>query len=214
MKLRRALAFSLAFCLLITGCQGKSRSTLKEEFVDNGRNLPYSQNIPLSEMDFAWYRLYLPVGTTAYHYGFVRKLALPCDIEYYRSKEDSSPTHTLTKGTEIYILPADDNWQTIGYGMICWPDYEEGWRYGYPFTTTDFSSLDSLPKTQPTYYVKTEQLLAVAEAFYKANNEIFSSAIDAYSIAVVLFIDIQLYKKGVFCSPDLEKHYSCPDDLP
>ena len=215
MKLWRALAFSLAFCLLLTGCQGRNRSTLKEEFVDNGRNLPYSQNIPLHEMDFFEYLLHLRSGpsvTLPFETGTA--VELPCDVEYYRRKDDAAPALTLKRGTIVYIAPKGfGRALTLQYGLTCWPDYEEGWRYGYPFVTEPFDSLETVTETGSMYYVKTDSLFQVIDTWFGMNQMNTEPFPNSRKKTYIGYIDKRLYTHGSFCSPDLEKYYTTFESL-
>ena len=138
--------------LMLTACGSAGyKKEVEENFTDNGKNEPYARQIPLDEMDFQVYDDYFTKFSTLVQYNYDRKISLPCDVEYYESKEDSEPILTLEKGTKVYVLP--DNERSIeGYGWCCWPDYEEGWRYGNPFLTIDFTYIS---EEYPMYYVKS-----------------------------------------------------------
>lgn len=208
--MKRLIQFFLCLMVMVTpllfsGC-GDTASALKEEFKDNGNQEPYSQNVPLSEMDFSGYRekAFTNVSTLT-DPGYTLTCTLPCDVEYYTSKTDKTPAVTLEKGTQIYVLPSDQkNFPTFGYGLQCWPDYEAGWRYGQPFSQKEFTRELLSDTNSPCYYVKTEQLDAVAEAFCKENEKAFAS-FKEYEPSRVLIeaIDRELYTYGAFCSPEL-----------
>ena len=169
-------------------------------FVDNGKNEPYAQGVPLHEMDFEVYEDYiLPIAPVDYYYE--REIELPCDIEYYASKEDSEPVLIYKKGTTVYVMGKDDL-EPIGYGVRCWPDYEKEWRYGYPFFKTDFRFI---PDGAEMYYVKSEQLEKVAGAFYKINKTTLSNFYgkSQYIKFTTQYIDVFLYRGGAYLSESL-----------
>lgn len=187
---------------MLTACGSADYKTEAEEnFMDNGKDEPYACQIPLDEMDFHVYDDYFPKATAMILLNYDRKLSLPCDVEYYDSKENPVPILTLEKGTQVYVLPDDD--RTIpGYGMCCWPDYEEGWRYGNPFLTTDFTYIG---EEYPMYYVKSAQLEKVVEVFYDNNLDSFGSSYrkEDYVRRTTQYIDQILYDNGAFISKAL-----------
>ena len=63
-------------------------------FEDNQRNEPYSQNVPLHEMDFEVYSRYLPMADALTYVDLDTMIVLPCDVDYYTDKEDSTPALT------------------------------------------------------------------------------------------------------------------------
>ena len=195
----------LLLSLLIACGSADHEKQVMENFSDNQKNEPYARKVPLSEMDFEVYAEYFPTATTLIQYNYNRKISLPCDVEYYCAKEDSAPAVTLKEGTEVYIM-SDDEIIPDGYGMICWPDYEDGWRYGQPFLTEDFSD-SSVPEGTSLYYVREEQLEKVAEAFYKSNQTHFEKKISAddYVKKITRYIDQILYDNGAYVSNSLLK---------
>lgn len=218
MNIKRILLLTIIATLVIScllGCNTDAESSLKQEFKDNGRNQPYSNKIPLSEMDFSVYDKYVNISIGAPGINYIRKISLPCEVDYYNSNKDTTPAFVLQKGTEVYVLSQDETYfPTMGYGLQCWPDYEIGWRYGQPFMTSDFRQSTIYAQNSKKYYVKTEQLFAVFEEFYKYNPERFSAASFSESQKkIVLIIDTILYAKGAFCSPDLEANYDSRDSL-
>ena len=198
-----ALIISL-LAFFLTSCQD-AHAELEKNFQDNGKGEPYSQKIPLSEMDFTPYmeaifnKMVIAAGSPNY----TREIVLPCDVEYYTDKTDKTPAVTLEKGTTVYVLPSDDPDFTISYGMQCWPDYEKGWRYGQPFYKEEFKKGMISRYGQPWYYVKSKQLEAVAREFCLVND--FYKSRNPYSPekAGIEFIDRALYEYGAFCSPEL-----------
>ena len=204
----RLFAVVAAALVTMTACGGSAyRQQMQENFKDNGKGEPYANEVPLNEMDFAVYDKYFPQATTLLKYNFDRKISLPCNVEYYSAKEDATPALTLEKGTEVYVLP-DGEIHIPGYGTVCWPDYEEGWRYGSPFLTVDFSYLWEVypEEAVPMYYVKTEQLEQVEQSFYESNQKSFARITKAeYVKNVVLQIDQVLYDNGAYMSEELLK---------
>ena len=198
-----ALIISL-LTVFLAGCRD-AHAELEKNFQDNGKGEPYSQKIPLSEMDFTPYmeaifnKMVIAAGSPNY----TSEIVLPCDVEYYTDKTDKTPAVTLEKGTTVYVLPSDDPDFTIGYGMQCWPDYEKGWRYGQPFYKEEFKKGMISRYGQPWYYVKSKQLEAVAREFCLVND--FYKSRNPYSPekAGIEFIDRALYEYGAFCSPEL-----------
>ena len=189
-----ALLILLTIVFVVWNMPNKYEKT----FVDNGENEPYAQGVPLHEMDFAVYEDYFPDATSALGYNYERKIELPCDINYYASKEDSKPVLTLKKGTSVYVMPKDYA-IPIGYGLQCWPDYEKSWRYGYVFLTEDFEYL--LEDTE-MYYVKSNELEKVADAFYQANQKAYSKRYSArkFTKLITQEIDEVLYRNGAYLS--------------
>ncbi len=171
---------------------------------------PYSQHVPLEEMSFGAYGHYfgylLPIQEPEY----VETLPLPCDIRYYASPEDKEPVLTLEKGTVVHV-PAESgvsagNSSTNNRGtpLRTWPSYEKGWRYGLAFVPegSEGPTADS-----PMYYVRTDDIRAVAAKFVDANWDIlspnnFHTKREAREF-FVLTIDRTLYQEGCYCSPDL-----------
>ena len=208
--MKRSIKFGVAVLIIslltvfLAGCRD-AHAELEKNFQDNGKGEPYSQKVPLSEMDFTPYmeaifnKMVIAAGSPNY----TREIVLPCDVEYYTAKTDKTPAVTLEKGTTVYVLPSDDPDFTIGYGMQCWPDYEKGWRYGQPFYKEEFKYGMMSRYGQPWYYVKSKQLEAVAREFCLVNN--FYKSRNPYSPekAMIEFIDRALYEYGAFCSPEL-----------
>lgn len=204
----KLVAVALIISLLtffLTSCQD-AHAELEKNFQDNGKGEPYSQKIPLSEMDFSPYvaELFTVMTIAPIAHNYTREIVLPCDVEYYTAKTDKTPAVTLEKGTTVYVLPSDEpEFPTVGYGMQCWPDYEKGWRYGQPFYKEEFKYGMMSRYGQPWYYVKSNQLEAVAREFCLVNN--FYKSRNPYSPekAGIEFIDRALYEYGAFCSPEL-----------
>lgn len=200
------LIMTLSF--LFEGCRGGSGSgsQLKENFLDNGKNEPYAAETPLSEMDFSIYtsQYYSDIIQPLMDPDYNKRVTLPCDVEYYRSPGDATPILTLPKGSDVYVLPRDAAmFPTIGYGLQCWPDYQEGWRYGQPFVADDFSR-NLISEKYDKYYVRTEQIASVAKEFYRINRKALQNLTAAeFEKQIVLEIDQTLYDNGAFCSPDL-----------
>ena len=169
----------------------------EKNFEDNGRtDEPYKLNVPLHEMDFEEYR-YCHPGSTAALMNFNRKVKLPCDVEYYASKEDLEPIIKLEKGTEVYVMTKGGS-LPIGYGYQCWPDYDKGWRYGYVFLTEDF---EKLTEDMEMYYVKSKQLEKVAAEFYEINeNSFLGTTKKEYVKNITQAIDISLQYNGAYLS--------------
>ncbi len=175
-------------------------------FADNGKGEPYSRGTALSDTDFQVYRPYfdMPVGEGA-DYRWAREVTLPGDIRYYAEK-DGEPVLTLKKGTRVTVLPPDKaafDVDTVGYGLMCWPDYEKGWRYGQPFRT-DGGAVEYM--AGPAYYVKTSDLEETAKAYWReVVNSDPSVTVPAgvYVENTVELIDQTLYACGVFDSPEL-----------
>ena len=85
------LIFAALFVL--SACQASSVglssiSRIREEFEDNGKNEPYSQQIPLEEMDFSVYNQYVNLPKAAIQDNSPKKMELPGDVSYYKSPED------------------------------------------------------------------------------------------------------------------------------
>lgn len=195
-----AAALSLAIALLAAT---QRKEYPRSEFEYNRWNEPYSQGVPLDEMNFNIYRNYVVLPMALIDFAdFVKEVELPCDVHYYANKEDSEPVIVLEKGSPVYVIPADKQYFGPGYGLECWPDYQKGWRYGQPFVAdeSETSSYDA-----QKYYVRTSELEAVAKAFYQANSRLYRGQVSAsrYALVVTREIDVQLYKYGAFCSEEL-----------
>lgn len=190
----------------------------REGFVDNGLGEPYFRKVPLSKMDFVGYGKYFNTTYTLLDYpiNFEQMFVLPCDVHYYKSPGNKKPVLTIPAGTEITMFPEPSignsffDGRQVGYGLRCWPDYREGWRYGQPFTNELI--VDAFMGDAPKYYVKTSELGEVAGAFYDAYEDIFWDAIRVYDgeksregfvYWVTRYIDERLFENGVFCSYDL-----------
>ena len=196
-------AATAAFLAVVLLAAAQRREYPRSEFEYNRWNEPYSQGVPLDEMNFNIYRNYveLPVALIDF-VEFVKEVELPCDVRYYAHKEDSEPIIVLEKGLSVYVIPANRQYFGPGYGLECWPDYQKGWRYGQPFVTdeSETSSYDA-----QKYYVRTSELEAVAKVFYRANSRWYRGQVSAsrYALVVTREIDVQLYKNGAFCSEEL-----------
>ena len=155
----------------------------EKNFEDNGRtDEPYKLNVPLHEMDFEEYR-YCHPGSTAALMNFNRKVKLPCDVEYYASKEDLEPIIKLEKGTEVYVMTKGGS-LPIGYG--------------YVFLTEDF---EKLTEDMEMYYVKSKQLEKVAAEFYEINeNSFLGTTKKEYVKNITQAIDISLQYNGAYLS--------------
>lgn len=209
------LLLAVVMVPFLSGCQD-ANSQFQEKFKDrdNGREQPYSRQVPLSEMDFSAY-MYgstFPRIEALMGYDLAREVALPCDVEYYCSKEDTEPALVIKKGTPVFIYPENGTPRTYGYGLVCWPDYEPGWRYGIPLMEKDFSRGDiafSNWENLDLYYVKTEQLEKTTQAYAdleKNKNYFFNMYRDTWYDPVKIYIqtvDRELYRSGAFCSPEL-----------
>ena len=197
-----AAALSLAIVLLVA-VQRKEKEYPKSEFEYNKWDEPYSQGVPLDEMNFNAYRDYVELPEALIEFAdFVKEIELPCDVRYYAHKEDSEPIIVLEKGLSVYVIPANRQYFGPGYGLECWPDYQKGWRYGQPFAM-DESGTSSYDAQK--YYVRTSELEAVAKAFYQANSRLYRGQVSAarYALVVTREIDVRLYKSGAFCSEEL-----------
>lgn len=209
------LLLAVVMVPFLSGCQD-ANSQFQEKFKDrdNGKGQPYSQQVSLSEMDFSAY-MYgstFPRIVADFEYDLEREVALPCDVEYYCSKEDTEPALVIKKGTPVFIYPENGTLGTYGYGLMCWPDYEPGWRYGIPLMEKDFSRGDiafSNWENLDLYYVKTEQLEKTTQAYAdleKNKNYFFNMYRDTWYDPVKIYIqtvDRELYRSGAFCSPEL-----------
>ena len=176
--------------------------TYQKKFISNNKNEPYSQSIPLDQMDFSVYKKYFSCYTAVSDGDPIAKIELPCDVEYYNKKEDTIPAITIKKGTVVYVFPSKRVYREA-YGLITFPDYDHKWRYGYPFfTTEDFYDYDEMMASG--YYVKTKQIEKVAEAYGKAYKEIIGHyyySVTEYLGLIIYDIDSTLYRNGVFCAP-------------
>lgn len=129
-RVRRCFAVLIsAAVFVLSACQTSSGGSLsvsriREEFEDNGKNEPYSQQIPLEEMDFSVYNQYVNIPKAAIQSNSPKKMELPGDVSYYKSPEDQEPSVVLKKGTVIYINSSLG--LEAGYGMRGWPAYQEG----------------------------------------------------------------------------------------
>ena len=169
------------------------------KFRPNKWEEPYSKNIPLDEMNFGEYGYYFRIYASGAYPDMVNTVQLSCDVRYYAKPGDKEPVLTLQKGTTVVIaLPADE-----GVGIRCWPDYQKGWRYGTPFPV-EGSTEDTAERQM--YYVRTKDLVKVAEVFADTNWRYFKGDFltkHAAAKRLVLSIDVSLYQDGCFCSPDL-----------
>lgn len=201
------IVFIVTFILFIRYDQKYGYHFPTEEFVPNQKNDPYAQEIPLYEMNFWEYLIDFPADALIYvEYNMM--LTLPCNIDYYERKEDTTPALTLEKGTIVCLFPGKGypSKALVGYGMVCWPDYEEEWRYGCPFISEDIPYIvwrygKNYVRAQTMYYVKSEQLEEVAGEFYKQNKDKWDSmfSLRAYRKFATQYIDRILYTDGDFC---------------
>lgn len=169
-------------------------------FEDNGKDEPYSQGMPLHEMDFDVYHDYLVWAVVGEISEEQKYMELPCDVEYFSRKEDKEPALIISKGTEVSIFPVQP---LYGYGLRCWPDYDSKWRYGRPFTES--GPLIGGRKEQ-MYYVPEAQLEEVAAAYYRKWEDfivLMNRDSDEKSFVEQLIhgIDEMLYRNGAFCAP-------------
>ena len=203
----------MAVLLPLASCKSEGQSALRQEFVDNGKNQPYSQKVPLQEMDFDIYnqKYFNSWAAGAHAQDYERKMILPSDIEYYENKNDSEPALVLKKGTEVYMETIHGPDILVGYGLWCWPDYEAGWRYGEPFTDR-FVECQYIG-IRKKYFVKTEQLIPVADEFYHLNDNSGRYSPEEFRKRHLLFMDRVLYLEGAFCSSELEANYSRREEL-
>lgn len=192
------IAFAVIILLLLMYDYRYGFRYQKKGFIDNQKNEPYALKIPLDEMDFDVYSEYFLMAETLNDPNFNRKIVLPCDVNYYVRKEDSKPAFTLKKGTEVYILPDRKAFSIVGYGLQCWPDYQEGWRYGCPFITEDTTNIVD---GNTMYFVKSAQLERAAGAFYKANRKQLRYRCTPWDFPEIItqYVDRILYENGVFC---------------
>ena len=202
------IIFGLFIILVLVIVVLKSKPNVYEErFEDNGRaEQPYKLNIPLHEMDFEVYDYYFPKIMALPGSSTEPKvtLILPCDVDYYASKEDKKPILTLKKGTEVYYTDSD-GWTPPGYGFKCWPDYDKEWRYGFVFLTEGF---EELPENAEMYYVKLKQLEKVAGEVYKRNKPLYNHLYGSKRKTVKEFtqhVDGVLWMNGAYLSNSLRE---------
>ena len=213
-RVRRCFAVLISAAVFVLSARQTSSggslsvSRIREEFEDNGKNEPYSQQIPHEEMDFSVYNQYVNIPKAAIQSNSPKKMELPGDVSYYKSPEDQEPSVVLKKGTVIYINSSLG--LEAGYGMRGWPAYQEGWRYAQPFDVYEDG------KAQVTgegwYYVRTENLFEVADGYYRAA-KVMTMPPEQCRKNAVMYVDISLYLNGAFCSPDIEKYYARREDI-
>ena len=201
----------MAVLLPLASCKSEGQSALRQEFADNVKNQPYSQKVPLQEIDFDIYKQKYFNSWAAATHTQDYKMVLQSDIEYYETKNDPEPALVLKKGTEVYMETVHGPDTLVGYGLWCWPDYEAGWRYGEPFTDR-FVECQYIG-TRKKYFVKTEQLIPVADEFYDLNDNSGRYSPEEFRKIHRLGIDRVLYWEGAVCSPALEANYSRRDEL-
>lgn len=166
------------------------------KFRPNKWNEPYSQHIPLTEMNLGAYDYYFRYVTGTEFPDMTETIALPCDVRYYANPGDAEPVLTLTKGTNVHVGLYNEN----GSSINCWPDYQKGWRYGTPLAA------EGSTEDTAMYFVRTADLKKVAKAFVDINWDALSSYYNFKAKAIsslVLTIDHTLYQAGCFDSPDL-----------
>lgn len=244
MRTKQFTALVLLIVMLFTlfsGCaqpeeQLEPPEWMKEHFKQNNKNEPYARGVPLHEMDFSEYwRYFKEIGDDLMIHNEPETVVLPCDVEYYRRKGDKKPALVIPMGTEVYIrknnLPQEqqNRFFMSGYGVETWPDYEADWRYGIPFLTKIYSVYEM--EFQERYYVKTQQLFQVADAYFALldeKNPLDESAFEGEpeqleyaksmrerrSMEIVLSIDSFLVYRGAFLSPDYIKYYELPPKNP
>ena len=181
----------------------------------------YEEKIPLCEMDANKLGQMANMAFAAIGYeqpDDAYLIALPADLHYYHSPDDSQePALTLQKG-EVVVLYGNKIGRigdVYGYGCTCYPDYKAGWRYGKVFLKNTEKYSDNLDtfysdaENQPSYYVKTADLEAIAMAYYEKNyhdmtNFFYThSSKEEYAHKTIREIDNILFRYGFFCSPDL-----------
>ena len=247
MRTKQFTALVLLIAMLFTllaGCaqpeeQLEPPEWMKNYYRQNIKNEPYARGVPLDEMDFSEYWNYFKTQGYAMpdsgENDSPETVVLPCDVEYFLHKEDKTPALVLKKGTEVYIykynipVEQEQRFQMSGYGVCTWPDYEVDWRYGMPFRT-QLDSVEALGGEE-RYYVKTEQLFQVADAYFALldeKNPLDESAFEGEpeqleyaksmrerrSMEIVLSIDSFLVYRGAFLSPDYIKYYKQPPQRP
>ena len=179
----------------------------KGTFVSNGENQPYEQGIPLHEMDFSVYEQYEPDAYAPIKIKSVDQFELTADLKYYRYKTDKEPVLVMKKGTKIYsdnailgLTEFDGSGITIGSCFQLWPDYEYGWRYGYPFLPEDYQSMDQ-ELFEEMYYVKTEEIENALKAYACANGTMYGyHTFSSYKHSLIGYLDRLLFTNGVFDS--------------
>ncbi len=202
---------------------------MKNYYRQNIKNEPYARGVPLDEMDFSEYWKYFKeIGDDLMIHNEPETVVLPCDVEYYRRKGDKKPALVIPMGTEVYIkknnlsMALQNCFYMSGYGVCTWPDYEADWRYGIPFLTKIYSVYEM--EFQERYYVKTQPLFEVADAYialldeqnpfdegrYEDDPEMleYEKALrERRPAEFVLSIDGFLVINGAFLSPDYMKYY-------
>lgn len=200
--LKIVIIFLTTICIVIFSVIMYKEYSYKKNFFSNNKNEPYSQGIPLDQMDFGVYKKYFSRYWSGSEDNSIAKIVLPCNVDYYNKKDDPTPAITLKKGTVVYIFPSKYVYDE-GYGLKTFPDYEHKWRYGYPFFETEkFYDYDEMMASG--YYVKTKQIEKVAEAYGEAYKELihhYYFSISEYLELITSYVDSILYRKGVFCAP-------------
>ena len=181
---------------------------------------PYEEGVPVADMDESILNAMTP-AVDAMGYAQPENahfMALPEDLHYYSSPDASGePALTLKKGTVVALygqelgVPGNE----IGYGCVCYPDYQKGWRYGQAFIETegaDAMSVDAFYdklESQPSYYVETTALERVLAEYYDLHRDDITYLKSEFKSKgefvhnTVRIMDHSLMESGLFCSPDL-----------
>lgn len=175
----------------------------------------YDEGTPLSQAEPYELARVLPQATAPLGYEqpeSARFLELPEDLHYYSQPDASGePAATIPKGTVVtlYEASAGNFGDKMGYGLVCYPDYQKGWRYGQMFVTEakEGDAFYQALEDCPYYYVQTKDLETIAAAFYDLHKENVGylgqfHGKDDFVYRGVRTIDQYLYKDGYFLSPD------------
>lgn len=176
----------------------------------------YDEKTPLSQVEPQEMKKLLPQAVAAIGYEQpedARLFALPEDLHYY-DKADASgePAVTIPKGTVVALYGDPMGWIGMegGYGLACYPDYQQGWRYGQMLVaeTGDYDAFYNAWQKSPSYYVQTKDLETIAAAFYDLHKEDVGyignyNGKEDFVFKIVRQIDQNLYDTGYFLSPDL-----------
>lgn len=176
----------------------------------------YDEKTPLSQVEPNELTKVLPQAMAAIGYiqpENARFLELPEDLHYYAQPDASGePAATIPKGTIVTLYEASEGYfdSNMGYSLGCYPDYQQGWRYGQMFVTEakEGDAFYQALEDCPYYYVQTKDLETIAAAFYDLHKEDtdylkqFQNK-DDFVYRCVRIVDQYLWNDGIFASPDL-----------
>lgn len=126
---------------------------------------------------------------------------LPFPVRYYTYEDGDYKLAFTTEDNVKYVISVYGFGPSSTYGVISWPTYDKGWRYTTPFIPAEKHPYNAHLEPQEMYYVQLHDLRQVFNFMVESGQ--WSNPVKSDVNTVLLGIDLLLYDKNVYVSPDL-----------